>query len=71
MKTYSYIRVSSADQCEHRQVLAMQELNIPPENIFTDKQRVRKTRHVRGFKITINISLPLISSHNLTVPIFL
>ena len=43
MNTYSYIRVSSIDQCEHRQVLAMEALNIPPENIFSDKMSGKNT----------------------------
>jgi len=38
LKTYGYIRVSSTDQNEDRQLLAMQEQNIPPENLFIDKQ---------------------------------
>ena len=38
MKIYGYIRVSSIDQNEDRQMLAMQELQIPSEQIFTDKQ---------------------------------
>ena len=38
MKTYAYVRVSTADQCKDRQILSMQELKIPPENIYTDKQ---------------------------------
>jgi len=38
MLTYAYIRVSSTDQNEDRQILAMQELEIPPENLFIDKQ---------------------------------
>ena len=38
MKTYAYIRVSSTDQNEDRQLLAMQELNIPSSHIYTDKQ---------------------------------
>ena len=38
MITYGYFRVSSADQNEDRQTLAMSELAIPPERIFTDKQ---------------------------------
>ena len=38
MSIYGYIRVSGVDQCEDRQVLAMQELGIPLENTFTDKQ---------------------------------
>ena len=38
MSIYGYIRVSSADQNEDRQLVSMQELNIASENIFTDKQ---------------------------------
>ena len=38
MATYGYVRVSSFDQCEDRQTLAMIELNIPPSKIYTDKQ---------------------------------
>ena len=36
-KTYGYIRVSSTDQNENRQCLAMQERAIPEKNIFIDK----------------------------------
>lgn len=35
---YGYIRVSSTDQNEDRQLLAMWERNIPGQNIFVDKQ---------------------------------
>ena len=38
MATYGYVRVSSADQNEDRQTFAMNELDIPPARIFTDKQ---------------------------------
>jgi DNA invertase Pin-like site-specific DNA recombinase len=38
MNIYGYIRVSSTDQNEQRQAIAMDELNIPPSNIFKDKQ---------------------------------
>jgi len=38
MKTYGYIRVSSNDQNEDRQLVAMQELKIPSRQIYTDKQ---------------------------------
>lgn len=37
-KLYSYIRVSTKDQNEDRQLLAMAELHIPRKNIFIDKQ---------------------------------
>ena len=38
MTTYGYIRVSSTDQNEDRQLLAMRELGIPPEHVFADRQ---------------------------------
>jgi len=38
MAAYGYVRVSSADQNEDRQMIAMGELNIPSEFIFMDKQ---------------------------------
>ena len=38
MAEYGYIRVSSIDQNEDRQVVALSELNIPFENLFIDKQ---------------------------------
>lgn len=36
--TYGYIRVSSRDQNEDRQMIALKEFEIPGENIFIDKQ---------------------------------
>lgn len=36
--TYGYIRVSSKDQNEDRQLIALRELSIPEQNIFMDKQ---------------------------------
>lgn len=35
---YGYIRVSSRDQNEDRQIIALNELAIPKKNIFMDKQ---------------------------------
>ena len=37
MANYGYVRVSSTDQNEDRQLHAMNELKIPHERIFTDK----------------------------------
>jgi len=37
MKTYAYIRVSSMDQNESRQITVMDELQIPRHQIFIDK----------------------------------
>lgn len=35
---YGYVRVSSKDQKEARQMIAMEERNIPQKHIFVDKQ---------------------------------
>lgn len=38
MNTYGYVRVSSADQNEDRQMIALREADVPEKNIFLDKQ---------------------------------
>ena len=38
LKIYGYVRVSSADQNEDRQMIAMQEAGVSRENVFIDKQ---------------------------------
>ena len=38
MKIYGYVRVSSTDQNEDRQIREMEKLEISPKNIFIDKQ---------------------------------
>lgn len=38
MTAYGYVRVSSTDQNEDRQMLALGEKSIPRENIYMDKQ---------------------------------
>lgn len=35
---YGYIRVSSADQNEERQVIAMRKMEVPEKNLYMDKQ---------------------------------
>lgn len=35
---YGYIRVSTKEQNEDRQLIAMKQANVPLENIFMDKQ---------------------------------
>lgn len=44
---YGYIRVSSTDQNEDRQLLAMRALEIPEKNIFTDKQSGKDFQRVQ------------------------
>ncbi len=38
MKIYGYARVSSAEQNEQRQIIALKNAGVPKEKIFTDKQ---------------------------------
>ena len=38
MPTYGYIRVSTREQNEDRQLIALREMSIPEKNIFMDKQ---------------------------------
>lgn len=53
---YGYVRVSSRDQNADRQLLALQELNIPGKNIYVEKQsgkdfeRPQYRKMVRRFK---------------------
>lgn len=35
---YGYVRVSTKEQNEDRQLIAMQEYGVPPKNIYMDKQ---------------------------------
>lgn len=37
-KVYGYVRVSSIDQNEDRQIIVMDENNVPKGNIYIDKQ---------------------------------
>lgn len=37
-KSYGYVRVSSVDQNEDRQMIAMSDNNVPKDNIYIDKQ---------------------------------
>jgi len=38
ISTYGYIRVSTREQNEDRQLIALREMSIPEQNIFMDKQ---------------------------------
>ncbi len=38
MNIYGYIRVSTKEQNEDRQIIALREVGVPDENVFMDKQ---------------------------------
>ena len=44
MSTYGYIRVSSTDQNEDRQLIAMKTAKVPQNNVFIDKQSGKNTK---------------------------
>ena len=43
-QVYGYIRVSTRDQNEERQVIAMREFGVPEENMVIDKQSGKKIK---------------------------
>lgn len=47
MSIYGYIRVSSHDQNEDRQLIALHKIKIPDKNIFIDKQSGKDFVEVR------------------------
>lgn len=50
MNTFGYIRVSSSDQNEDRQVIAIKNAGVPIKNIFIDKQSGKdfnRTNYIR------------------------
>ena len=55
MKTYAYIRVSALDQNEARQIDAMNELKIPPENTFIEKQSGKDTKRPQLKKLMTTV----------------
>ena len=55
MKTYGYIRVSSAEQCEDRQRIAMTECGIPHENIYSDKLSGKNTARPALQKLLVTV----------------
>lgn len=38
MNIYGYVRVSSTDQNEERQMIALRETEVPAKNVFMDKR---------------------------------
>jgi DNA invertase Pin-like site-specific DNA recombinase len=43
IQEYAYVRVSSKDQHERRQIIAMENRGIPQERVFTEKQSGKDT----------------------------
>lgn len=58
-KIYGYIRVSTREQNEDRQVIALREVGVPERNVYIDKQsgkdfeRPQYRKMVRKLKTTI------------------
>ena len=56
--TYGYAKISSIDQNEGWQIAAMDELNIPAAQIFTDKQSGKDFDRPAYIAFTEKISPP-------------
>ena len=52
MKTYGYIRVSSTDQNEDRQMIALAQKGVPRKNLYIDKQSGKDFERPRYKKMT-------------------
>ena len=55
MKEYGYVRVSSTDQNEERQIVEMLKIGISEENIFKDKQSGRSFDRPMYQKLLCNL----------------
>ena len=51
-KAYGYVRVSSREQHEDRQLIALHEMSIPKSNIFVDKQSGKDFKRPMYRKLT-------------------
>ena len=46
---YGYVRVSTKEQNEDRQLIAMREFGVPEKNILIEKQSGMTVRNISGF----------------------
>ena len=80
---YGYVRVSTKDQNEDRQLIALQEMSIPEKNIFVDKQsgkdfkrpmykrmlrKIKKTRRMTKTISFVSI-VPMMQSTMMTIQV--
>ena len=56
MSIYGYVRVSSTDQNEDRQMIALREVPVPEKNIFMDKQSGKDFERPHYKKLVRNIT---------------
>ncbi len=55
MNIYGYIHVSSRDQNEDRQMIALKELRIPEKHIYMDKQPAEGIAAAEACNIPVEI----------------
>ena len=77
MNIYGYARVSSTDQNEERQLLALRARNVPERNIFVDKQSGKDflrpqykqlARRLREGDLLYVLSIDRLGRNTITVP---
>ena len=69
MSAFAYIRVSSKEQNEDRQIIALKEMGVPENHIYIDKLRCPETyREFKGYEYLIdkddNITSELVDKDN-------
>ena len=60
---YGYVRVSTKDQNEDRQLIALQENEVYPDNIYIDKQSGKDFNRPMYRKLVRRICLAMSGSH--------
>ena len=61
MNTYGYIRVSSRDQSEDRQLIALKEAGVSEQNIYLDKQSGKDFNRPQ-YKQLVVLDMPLLDT---------
>ena len=62
MNTYEYVRVSSREQNENRQLIALKEVGLTGKVIFLDKQSVKDFNRPHAKVNIVVLDMPLLDT---------
>ena len=62
MNTYGYVRVSSREQNENRQLIALKEVGLTGNVIFLDKQSVKDFNRPHAKVNIVVLDMPLLDT---------
>lgn len=66
-RVYGYVRVSSTDQNEDRQIIALSAYQIPRKNIYTDKQSGKDFERPQYKKLIKNFVVVIYSMYSVSI----